>query len=290
LDRYQVNTPCEKEFIMLNKIITHSLIGTGLLISGLIAPSLMAADIIYLTRHAEKVATGSDPSLSDAGKLRATNIAAMLQKAKINAIYSTSYNRTLETAAPLSELIAVGVQSYNPSALNDFSTELKTLVGNTLVVGHSNTTPDLVTLLGGDAGTAIDESEYDRLYQLIFNQDGSVTTVRFTSLPSENESRCELPSLALSDLSAVQDSWSYYEVDVPACATSMSVSMSDGTGDADLYMKYGAQPTANSYDCRPFENGNAESCDFSTVQTGTYHIGLKAYKTFSGVSLSAEVE
>ena len=277
---------------MMNKVLGRSLLGAGLIVSGLCVPHLMAADanIIYLTRHAEKLTLGSDPSLSDAGKLRANNIASMLQKANIHAIYSTSYNRTLETATPLSELISVGIQAYDPFDLAGFATDLQTLTGNTLVVGHSNTTPELVSLLGGDAGTAIDESEYDRLYQLIFNQDGSVTTVRFTSLPSENESSCELPRLALSDLSAVQDSWSYYEVDVPECATSMSVSMSNGTGDADLYMKYGAKPTSNSYDCRPFESGNTESCDFSTIQAGTYYIGINAYKTFSGVSLSAEVE
>lgn len=272
---------------MMNKALGRSLLGAGLLVSGLCVPHLMAADanIIYLTRHAEKLDSGSDPSLSEAGQLRATNIATMLKKANINAIYSTSYNRTLETAAPLSELISVGVQAYDPFDLTGFATDLQTLTGNTLVVGHSNTTPELVSLLGGDAGTAIDESEYDRLYQLIFNQDGSVTTVRFTSLPSENESSCDLPSLALTDLSGSVGSWTYYEVDVPECMTSMSVSMSGGTGDADLYMKYGAKPTASSYDCRPFENGNNESCDFSTVQAGTYHIGINAYKAFTGVSL-----
>jgi len=274
---------------MMNSVLGRTVLGAGLLLSSLYVPNVMATDsnIIYLTRHAEKLDSGSDPSLSEAGQLRATNIATMLQKANIDAIYSTSYNRTLETAAPLSELIAVGVQSYNPSALSDFSASLKILTGNTLVVGHSNTTPELVSLLGGDAGTAIDESEYDRLYQLIFNQDGSVTTVRFTSLPSESESSCELPSLALSDLSASANSWTYYELEVPECMTSMTVSMSGGTGDADLYIKYGAKPTATSYDCRPFETGNTESCDFSEVQAGTYHLGIKAYEAFNGVNLNS---
>jgi len=274
---------------MMNAVLGRSLLGAGLLLSSLCVPNVMAADsnIIYLTRHAEKLDSGSDPSLSEVGKLRATNIAIMLQKANINAIYSTSYNRTLETATPLSELISVGIQAYDPGALSDFSASLKILTGNTLVVGHSNTTPELVTLLGGDAGTAIDEKEYDRLYQLIFNQDGSVTTVRFTSLPSESESSCELPSLALSDLSASANSWTYYELEVPECMTSMTVSMSGGTGDADLYVKYGAKPTANSYNCRPFETGNTESCDFSEVQAGTYHLGIKAYEAFNGVNLNS---
>jgi phosphohistidine phosphatase SixA len=277
---------------MINNVLTRSLVTGSLILTGFIAPNVMATDtnIIYLTRHAEKLDTGSDPSLSEAGQLRAMNIATMLQKAQINGIYSTSYNRTLETATPLSELISVGVQTYNPSALSDFSVSLKTLIGNTLVVGHSNTTPELVTLLGGDAGTTIDESEYDRLYQLIFNQDGSVTTVRFTSLPSETTKNCEVSNLALSQLSANEGDWTYYELEVPECAVSLSVTMSDGTGDADLYVKYGAKPTSTTYDCRPFETGNNENCAFTEAQAGTYHIALKAYEAFSGLSLSTNIQ
>lgn len=277
---------------MINNALTRSLVTGSLLLTGFIAPNLVAADtnIIYLTRHAEKLDTGSDPSLSEAGKLRAMNMATMLQKAQINHIYSTSYNRTLETAAPLSELISVGVQTYNPSALSDFSTSLKTLTGNTLVVGHSNTTPELVTLLGGDAGSTIDESEYDRLYQLIFDQDGSVTTVRFTSLPSVAEIRCDVTNLDLSNISSAEEDWAYYELDVPECAASLSITLSGGEGDADLYVKYGAQPTSTDYDCRPFETGNNESCEFSEAQAGTYHIGLKAYEAFSGLSLSTTIQ
>ncbi len=274
---------------MIKKALTVSVIGMSMALSGLYASSLMAADanIIYLTRHAEKLDSGSNPSLSDAGKLRAENIASMLKNAKINTIYSTSYNRTLETAAPLSELISVGVQAYDPFDLTGFAASLKTLNGNTMVVGHSNTTPELVGLLGGEAGSAIDESEYDRLYQLIFNQDGSVTTVRLTSLPSENSASCDVSDLALTNVSGVQDSWTYYDLTLPDCATSLSISMRGGSGDADLYVNYGDRPTASSYDCRPFETGNNESCEFSSVKSGVYHIGLYAYKDYAGVNLSS---
>lgn len=277
---------------MIKKALTVSVMGMSMALSGLYPSSLMAADanIIYLTRHAEKLDTGSDPSLSEAGKLRAANLASTLKHANINAIYSTSYNRTLETAAPLSELISVGVQAYDPFDLSGFAAGLKTLVGNTMVVGHSNTTPELVTLLGGEAGSDIDESEYDRLYQLIFNQDGSVTTVRLTSLPSEDKQRCEVSDLALTNLSANKSEWAYYQLDLPDCVTSFEVSMSGGTGDADLYVKYGDQPTASSYDCRPFETGNDEICQFSSPETGTYYIGTYAYKDFSGVTLSSSAQ
>ena len=77
-----------------------------------------------------------------------------------------------------------------------------------------------------------------------------------------------------------------YTFDVPAGATDISFNMSGGTGDADLYVKFGSAPTDSSYDCRPYVGGNNESCTGSS-SNGTYHVRLKAYSTFSGVSLVA---
>jgi hypothetical protein len=64
--------------------------------------------------------------------------------------------------------------------------------------------------------------------------------------------------------------------------------MSGGTGDADMYVKFGSAPTDTSYDCRPYKSGNAETCTFATAQAGTYYVRLKAYSTFSGVSLKGD--
>ncbi|NQY35330.1 MAG: M20/M25/M40 family metallo-hydrolase [Alteromonadaceae bacterium] len=77
-----------------------------------------------------------------------------------------------------------------------------------------------------------------------------------------------------------------YTFDVPAGATDISFNMSGGSGDADLYVKFGSAPTDSSYDCRPYVGGNNESCTGSS-SNGTYHVRLKAYSTFSGVSLVA---
>jgi serine protease len=77
-----------------------------------------------------------------------------------------------------------------------------------------------------------------------------------------------------------------FKLDVPAGATNLSFAMSGGTGDADLYVKFGSQPTTSSYDCRPYLNGNSETCNISNVQTGTYYAMVRAYSTFSGVSLT----
>ena len=76
-----------------------------------------------------------------------------------------------------------------------------------------------------------------------------------------------------------------YTMVVPAGATNVTFTMSGGTGDADMYVKLGSAPTDSSYDCRPYKSGNAESCTFATSTGGTYHVRLKAYSAFSGVSL-----
>jgi PKD repeat protein len=77
-----------------------------------------------------------------------------------------------------------------------------------------------------------------------------------------------------------------YTLDVPAGATGLNFVMSGGTGDADMYVKFGSAPTDTSYDCRPYKSGNSESCPITTAQVGTYHVRIKAYSSFSGVSLT----
>ncbi|HEX7338667.1 MAG TPA: protease pro-enzyme activation domain-containing protein [Rhodanobacteraceae bacterium] len=78
-----------------------------------------------------------------------------------------------------------------------------------------------------------------------------------------------------------------YEVNVPAGASNLVISESGGTGDADLYVKFGSAPTTSSYDCRPYLTGNNESCSFSAPQAGTYYVTLNGYQNYSGVSLEA---
>jgi xanthomonalisin len=76
-----------------------------------------------------------------------------------------------------------------------------------------------------------------------------------------------------------------YTMVVPAGATNLSFAISGGTGDADLYVRFGAPPTTGTYDCRPYISGNNETCPISNPQAGTYYIMVRAYSTFSGVSL-----
>jgi pseudolysin/vibriolysin len=78
-----------------------------------------------------------------------------------------------------------------------------------------------------------------------------------------------------------------YTVVVAAGAHNLVINTSGGSGDADLYVKFGSAPTTSSYNCRPYVSGNAESCSFATTQAGTYYVKVRGYTAFSGVSLKA---
>ncbi|MGH8041769.1 MAG: pre-peptidase C-terminal domain-containing protein [Rudaea sp.] len=91
--------------------------------------------------------------------------------------------------------------------------------------------------------------------------------------------------VAVTGLSAATGGQLTYTMVVPAGATGLTFAISGGTGDADLYVKFGSAPTTASYDCRPYITGNNETCNISNVQAGTYYVMLNGYAAFSGVSL-----
>ncbi|WNG27506.1 peptidase M4 [Cystobacter fuscus] len=77
-----------------------------------------------------------------------------------------------------------------------------------------------------------------------------------------------------------------YTLSVPAGKAS-TFEISGGTGDADLYVRAGSAPTTTTYDCRPYKTGNSEVCDLpAKTATTTFYIVIRAYSTFSGVSLT----
>jgi len=163
--------------------------------------------IVFLVRHAEKVDHSRDADLSEDGYLRAGELARTLADAGIEYIHSSDYIRTRETAKPVAHLFGLEVELYDPRDLDTLADQLKASGGRHLVLGHSNTTPAMVEILGGDPGSAIEEeNEYDRLYILTINK-GEVETVLLrygkpcSSLPSKiSASSLEVPQISGSAL------------------------------------------------------------------------------------------
>ncbi|VUD56369.1 Neutral protease [Thalassocella blandensis] len=97
--------------------------------------------------------------------------------------------------------------------------------------------------------------------------------------------------LTYTDVSASWPTgWARYDVDLGEGYTSMTVTISGGSGDADLYVNYGSQSTIFDYDCRPYKSGNNESCTFSNPSAGAWFIDLRRYRNFSGITLTIHAE
>ena len=136
---------------------------------------------VILVRHAEKVDGPGDVALTEAGNARAARLADLLKNAGLSAVYSTPYKRTLDTAGPIAK--ALGLEVIQTPAAGNYAQStadriLKEQRGKTvLVVGHSNTTPDLAKALGVTV-PAIADPEYDNLIVVQIAADGKASVIR----------------------------------------------------------------------------------------------------------------
>ena len=87
------------------------------------------------------------------------------------------------------------------------------------------------------------------------------------------------------NISGATGSQQFWKLAVPAGTTSLQFTISGGTGDADLYVRSGAKPTTTTYNCRPFVNGNNETCTFTNPAAGDWYVMIRGFATFSGVTL-----
>lgn len=130
----------------------------------------------YFIRHAEKNRSNPDnknPNLTKKGYLRAAKWSYVLENVKFDAVYSTDYNRTIQTATPTAEKQKIDITLYNPSKL-DIKTFLEKTKGqNVLVVGHSNTTPMFVNaILEKETYPEIKDNNNANLYIVTVSKSG----------------------------------------------------------------------------------------------------------------------
>jgi broad specificity phosphatase PhoE len=157
----------------------------------MMVPAVAKGQMVIVVRHAERadggagtaatagtagaMTTGNDPELSEAGKARAEKLAAMLADAV--AIYTTEFRRTKDTAAPLAAKIGVKVEPVTSKDVSAVVAKIKShTTGAVLVVGHSNTVPQIVKALGGSEIKMADD-EYDSVYFVAAN--GTTTRIKF---------------------------------------------------------------------------------------------------------------
>lgn len=121
----------------------------------------------------------------------------------------------------------------------------------------------------------------------IFTLNGNATVNAMFNAASGGTT--ETP-LTVTNIQGIAGSTIYYSINIPSNAKNLTIKIGGGSGDADLYVKYGQTPTTSSYDCRPYLVGNNESCSFPTPSTGTYYIMLRGFEPFSGTTLSASYQ
>ena len=119
---------------------------------------------IFLVRHAEKQADGShDPKLTETGKKRSMQLANWFEDENIREIWSSNYRRTRNTAAPLLSRLGLELDIYDPGDQVSLAAKLLERQNTALIVGHSNTIPELARLICHCLINDMDESEHDRL-------------------------------------------------------------------------------------------------------------------------------
>jgi len=112
-------------------------------------------------------------------------------------------------------------------------------------------------------------------------------SVSVTAPPAGNTLQNGVP---VGNISGAYHSSTRYTIDIPAGASNLKFVMSGGTGDGDLYVKFGSDPTTSSYGYRSWNSGNGESITINSPSTGTYHVLIYAYSAFSGATLTASYD
>ena len=172
-----------------NMIVTPIRLLACLLLSALVACSSTPqakdgnAELTFVVvRHAEKSTDDArDPSLSETGKMRAQALARLLADAPLSATYATGFRRTQQTAQPAADAHGVAITIYDaeiPATTLAAQLRATHAHGTVLVVGHSNTVPDIVAALSGQPADAMSDDQYDLVYRVGTGSDGKVTLSR----------------------------------------------------------------------------------------------------------------
>jgi broad specificity phosphatase PhoE len=134
----------------------------------------------YVMRHLQK-AEGPDPALSAEGHANARRLIDFFGEDRPGAIYVSTTRRALETAGPLAATLAVTVKEYDPSDTSGLVARVKAEAGTVLIVGHSNTVPEIVARLGGARPADLAESDYGDIFRV--RRDGTVERLRLKTAP-----------------------------------------------------------------------------------------------------------
>ena len=159
------------------------------------------------------------------------------------------------------------------------------------VASHSWNLGDGTTLSGANVShTYSAAGSYSVTLTVTDDQGATGSNTQTVAVTDGSTGNGELTSgVPVSNLSGATGAEAAYYINTTENDSTVTVTMSGGSGDADLYTKVGSAPTTSSYDCRPYRSGNNETCTSNVGTPGTVHIMLRGYSAYSGVTLQADV-
>ena len=161
-------------------------IGAFVLLLGLNACDRGPERNLYIVRHAEKIMTGDDPDLAEEGRLRAENLRKILEDKDIRHVFSTPTIRTRATVAPIARSKGVEIMEYDINDHDALVDKIKTVEGDVLVVGHSNSIHHLANYFVGPGGEfeEIEDADYEGIYVASINRNKAVRKTYREMMPN----------------------------------------------------------------------------------------------------------
>src|SRR5687768_11378972 len=137
-----------------------------------------AGPIFYVVRHLHTPAGERDPDLTEEGQRQATLLAGWFRRRAPRILYVSHFRRAQQTAAPLAAKLGLTPIVYDPADSPAIVARVKAGPVPALIVGHSNTVPDIVEQLGGSRPDPLVHEDFGDIWQI--TADGSTQRLRIS--------------------------------------------------------------------------------------------------------------
>jgi hypothetical protein len=149
-------------------------------------------------------------------------------------------------------------------------------------------TYDCRPYIGGNAETCTVNSPAAGNYYIMLHGFSAYSGVTLKATYAADSTTSLSNGVPVTGIAGASGSNQFWKLTVPAGQAKVVFTISGGTGDADLYVRRGARPTTATYDCRPYLNGNSETCTFTSPVAGDYFVMLRGFTAYSGVTLKGQ--